>query len=142
MLFPSWTYLEEIPSGSTIIKCFEDVILRIFFELHPKFPKEAQVVACIFQKLGVADIDELTLEWGSPKGELMCALIHACHNAGPTGGTNRRSDKGVLEEGRLAGELIHIGRLNHRVSHGSQCIPPLIICEYDNDVGSLLLGEE
>ena len=100
------------------------------------------MVARIFQKLGVAEVDELSLKWRGTESELMCALIHACHDAGPTGGTYRRSNKGILEERRLASKLIHVGCLDHRVSHGSHCIPPLIICEYDYDVGALLLGEE
>jgi hypothetical protein len=49
-------------------------------------------------------------------------------------------DEGVLEQDPLSGDPVHVRRLEKRVAHGTDRVPPIVIRKDDQDIGFGPLG--
>lgn len=100
--------------------------------LMKRFPN-GTILGIAVQFLGGADIIP---------DDAMLMRMKACHHRSERRATKRRDDIALLKKQALRREGIEMWRLHDFVPHEAVVLPPLIVGENEDDVGSFCLCED
>ena len=107
---------------------------------HIPFANGARFVASTPQDGGVGGVYVPRRHHRHEVAHATGAWIGARQDGCPTHAAHRRSDEGVGEQRALHGQPVDVRRLNDRVAHAPERVPPLVVSEEKQDVRRPLRG--